>query len=256
MPYVSTLVGGRARMFDMRLLSVALVLLAVMSGIAVWSITKLVGPTSNASPPDSSTRGDDAAASAATAPSKLRTPAAAARAPMNITAESGRSATNVPKVAGLLGSVARADEPGGDRAIGTGGVMTAVELAADARATSRAEAPPAAVGEVEAPSEVAATDSLIYSSRDVDVVAPFVVWPAGLGRLPSSSRSADQSMIDVVVNSDGSVALATAQRSPRSLDEAMIMTMSLSAAKAWRFKPAVKDGRPVRYRQVITVSLR
>lgn len=247
-------VGGRA--FDLRLVSVALVLLAVVSGIAVWSITRLVGPMPNAAPPDSSTYGPDA--SAATAPSNLQAPAAEARAPFNIRAESQPSATNGPRVAGLLGSVARTDEPGADRAVGTRGVIPDIEIGADARATSRVEAPPAAVAEVEAEAspEAAATDALIYSSRDVDVVAPFVLWPAGLGILPSASRRADQSMIDVVVNSDGSVALVTAQRRPRSLDEALIMTMSLSAAKAWRFKPALKDGLPVRYRQVITVSLR
>ena len=32
------------------------------------------------------------------------------------------------------------------------------------------------------------------------------------------------------------------------------MTMSLSAAKTWRFRPGLKDGEPVRYRQVIAFS--
>jgi hypothetical protein len=33
----------------------------------------------------------------------------------------------------------------------------------------------------------------------------------------------------------------------------MIATMTLSAAKNWRFQPAVKDGQPVKYRRTIWV---
>jgi len=34
------------------------------------------------------------------------------------------------------------------------------------------------------------------------------------------------------------------------------LTMSLSAAKAWRFDPATKDGQPVRYRKSIWLVMR
>jgi hypothetical protein len=33
--------------------------------------------------------------------------------------------------------------------------------------------------------------------------------------------------------------------------DAMVLTMSLSAAKTWRFQPAIKDGQPVRYRKTV-----
>ena len=85
---------------------------------------------------------------------------------------------------------------------------------------------------------------------------PFVVWPQQLGRIPGTDHGNDRALIEVVVNSDGTVAQVKAQQSPQTLDDAMILTMSLSAAKSWLFRPALKDGRPVRYRQLIPVSVR
>ena len=69
-------------------------------------------------------------------------------------------------------------------------------------------------------------------------------------------RREDLAMIEVLINADGTVAEVRAQDSPQSLDDAMILTMSMSAAKTWRFRPAQKEGRAVRYRQVLPVSLR
>ena len=39
------------------------------------------------------------------------------------------------------------------------------------------------------------------------------------------------------------------------LGEALQATVNLSAAKTWRFAPAVKDGRPVKYRKLVQVWL-
>ena len=101
-----------------------------------------------------------------------------------------------------------------------------------------------------------AADASIYSPSDSDVMPPVVIWPQQLGRIPGTERSEERALIEVVINSDGTVARVRAQQSPQTLDDAMILTMSLSAAKSWRFRPALKDGRPVRYRQLIPVSVR
>ncbi len=99
-------------------------------------------------------------------------------------------------------------------------------------------------------------DAAVYSARDADVAPPIAVYPQQLGRIPLGVAREDLAMIEVLINADGTVAEVKAKDSPQSLDDAMMITMSLSAAKTWRFQPAQKDGRPVRYRQVLAVSLR
>ena len=99
-------------------------------------------------------------------------------------------------------------------------------------------------------------DAAVYSARDADVAPPTVISPQTLGRMPLGMRREDLAMIEVLINADGTVAEVRAQDSPQSLDDAMILTMSMSAAKTWRFRPAQKEGRAVRYRQVLPVSLR
>jgi len=99
-------------------------------------------------------------------------------------------------------------------------------------------------------------DQAIYSARDADVSPPVPVFPKQLGRMPRGARREDVAMIEVLVNADGTVAAVKAQESPQSLDDALVLTTSLSAAKSWLFQPAQREGRPVRYRRVLPVSLR
>lgn len=97
-------------------------------------------------------------------------------------------------------------------------------------------------------------DAVVYSVRDADVAPPVAISPQQLGRIPLGRE--DLAMVEVLINADGTVAEVRAKDSPQSLDEAMLLTMSMHAAKTWRFRPAQKEGRPVRYRQVLPVSLR
>ena len=99
-------------------------------------------------------------------------------------------------------------------------------------------------------------DSSVYSARDADVAPPVAIYPQQLGRMPLGVAPEDLAMIEVLINTDGTVAEVRAKESPQSLDDAMMITMSMSAAKTWRFQPAQKEGRPVRYRQILPVSLR
>lgn len=99
-------------------------------------------------------------------------------------------------------------------------------------------------------------DSAVYSALDTDVEPPIAVYPRQLGQLPIGVDPEDLAMIEVLVNADGTVAEVKAKSSPQSLDVAMMLTMSMSAAKTWRFQPAQKAGLPVRYRHVLPVSLR
>jgi hypothetical protein len=71
-------------------------------------------------------------------------------------------------------------------------------------------------------------------------------------RFPATSAD-DFAEFEVVVTPAGGVESVRARRVPVTMAEALRVTMSLSAAKTWRFRPGLKDGEPVRYRQVIRV---
>lgn len=99
-------------------------------------------------------------------------------------------------------------------------------------------------------------DSAIYGPGDPGVEPPVVKFPQQLGRVPLGVRREDLTYVEVIINEDGRVMQVKAKESPQTLDESMVITMSLSAAKSWRFQPATKDGRPVKFRQTLPVSLR
>jgi hypothetical protein len=79
--------------------------------------------------------------------------------------------------------------------------------------------------------------AITYSAADSDVVPPVAVYP----QFPSIPSGTD---VDESVK---------ARSAPESLSEALTVTMSLSAAKTWRFSPGLRNGRPVRYLKVISV---
>jgi protein TonB len=88
-------------------------------------------------------------------------------------------------------------------------------------------------------------DHSIYTAADLDVVPPIL-----LSRDLSSWRQSRQPYVDLVevmVSQDGGVERIKLVSEPRR----MIDMMALSAAKMWRFDPALKDGEPVRYRLVV-----
>jgi len=100
-------------------------------------------------------------------------------------------------------------------------------------------------------------DLRIYTSSDPDVQPPVVIGLKTLGVLPKNSgQRQDNAMIEVVVNGLGEVESVRTVDAPQDLGGAVVITSSLSAAKSWHFRPALKDGRPVRYRQRVFVTLR
>jgi hypothetical protein len=99
-------------------------------------------------------------------------------------------------------------------------------------------------------------DSSVYSPNDKDVDPPVVLYPQQLGRVPIGLRRDEIAFVEIIINEEGRVMRVKARESPSTLDESMVLTMSLSAAKTWRFQAARKDGKAVKYRQVLPVSLR
>ena len=95
---------------------------------------------------------------------------------------------------------------------------------------------------------------VIYSQDDADVVPPTAIYPQFPKSMPPGLGPNDIAEFYVIVSETGSVESVYARRVPETMAEAMRVTMSLSAAKAWRFKPGMKDGRPVRYRTLVWVQ--
>ena len=64
-------------------------------------------------------------------------------------------------------------------------------------------------------------------------------------QMPSEPKPGDvgNSWVEVVVDERGQVAQVRLHSSKPSLNDRMIV----SAAKAWQFQPALKDGHPVKY---------
>ena len=89
--------------------------------------------------------------------------------------------------------------------------------------------------------------SHIYSAQDVDVRPPKMLG-ADLPRPAVTNWPTIKNSMEVVVMEDGSVErvkwLTAGERMPD--------VMLLSRAKLWKFSPAVRDGRPVRYRLIVT----
>ena len=99
-------------------------------------------------------------------------------------------------------------------------------------------------------------DTSVFGEDDSDVTRPIPIYPRQLGRLPAGTQPSDVGVIEVVVNEFGKVESTSVVNPPRSLDEALVMTMSLSAVKSWQFHPALREGQRVKYRARIGVAMR
>lgn len=82
-----------------------------------------------------------------------------------------------------------------------------------------------------------------FTEADTDVEPPVLVYP----QLPSDPQPAPPASaphFELLVNERGEVD----QVRLRTTDVQFQDRMLVSAAKAWRFRPATRDGKPVRYR--------
>jgi hypothetical protein len=94
------------------------------------------------------------------------------------------------------------------------------------------------------------TDAL-FTSGDLDVLPPTIVRPVIPPPPLPNAPAASKALFDVVVDRKGRVEQVQLASSPTRFHERMI----LSHIKAWTFQPAVKDGRPVRYRLRVLLSV-
>jgi hypothetical protein len=110
-----------------------------------------------------------------------------------------------------------------------------------------------------APEEAVAIDvdveaeTTVYSVSNEEVTPPIATYPRLPAQRPVGVRADDVTTLELLVDETGNVQSVKLVGRPHHLGEALLATLNLSAAKTWRFRPAVKDGRAVRYRTFVQV---
>jgi protein TonB len=115
---------------------------------------------------------------------------------------------------------------------------------------AKAIAPPPAP--TPAPSAEAMVDRTprIYSPSDTDVVPPATVRQ-DVPPYPGRVLVGGSLMMDVIIDTDGSVESAMMGGPPNPAYDRLL----LQAAKAWQYRPATLNGKPVKYRKRIQLTL-
>ena len=90
----------------------------------------------------------------------------------------------------------------------------------------------------------------IYSKSDAGVTPPRQVYPALPAEPSTAVLKRALTVVDLVIAPDGLVERVQLRTVPRDIHEFML----LSAAKAWRFEPALLDGRPVRFLHSVALT--
>jgi hypothetical protein len=90
----------------------------------------------------------------------------------------------------------------------------------------------------------------VYAASDVNVVPPATVHQ----ELPPFSGSVFRpimGVIEVVIDESGAVSTATIRGAMNPIYDKQV----LSATRDWRYRPAMLNGTPVRYRKFIQIAL-
>lgn len=93
-------------------------------------------------------------------------------------------------------------------------------------------------------------DWTIYSAEDLEVVPPVSIHPRLPSEPPPGIDVESLPLVELVIAASGEVE-SVRLRAP-SPD--VRTSMMISAVKAWRFQPATRQGRAVRYRQTIRLT--
>jgi hypothetical protein len=132
-------------------------------------------------------------------------------------------------------------------------------LLSEAAIAAAAPPPPAPTPPPPQPSpvvEVAKVKSVprVYTAADQDVIAPQAITRAMPGWNPPNplvARRSFRGVLEVIVNEQGIVEWAGMSTATFPSYDAEL----ISTTKTWRFRPATKNGEPVKYRQAVEVVL-
>ena len=101
------------------------------------------------------------------------------------------------------------------------------------------------------PAAVVPPSARIYSSFDARVLMPAVIrqdLPPFTGRLSDASTGA----LEIIINEKGQVESATIRESVSLAYD----RLAVDAARTWRYKPAMLDGVPVKFRKLISIAVK
>ncbi|MGH9313311.1 MAG: hypothetical protein ACRD1S_08945 [Vicinamibacterales bacterium] len=87
---------------------------------------------------------------------------------------------------------------------------------------------------------------IVYSTADPEVEPPILVRPQLRSEPPRHVRADQVAVIELDVDELGAVSQVRLGRV--SVEQRYYAAMLVAAAKAWRFRPALRAGKPVRYR--------
>jgi TonB family protein len=90
----------------------------------------------------------------------------------------------------------------------------------------------------------------MYSDADADVEPAALLRPQLPGVIAVGADRASESVLELTISAKGTVERVQLISMENRLSDKML----LAAAKAWQFRPAMKDGRPVRYRLRLGVA--
>jgi protein TonB len=114
------------------------------------------------------------------------------------------------------------------------------------------DTPPAAPATLVPAAPAARVASLrIYATTDAQVVPPIALKQA-LPPFPAQLVVASRGVLELVIDENGAVERATLRESVNPRYDAQLV----SAAKSWQYKPAMLDGRPVKYRKMVQVDVK
>lgn len=154
-----------------------------------------------------------------------------------------------PAVARQAARKLKAVSPSRDNALLQRDTLDAFDLNAQTQSPVQTESVVVVAEPATVPSAVG-REVVLYSSKSKDVSAPAGLRPQLPKQLPASVRPEDLTRIELIILPDGTVDSVKLLDRPKDIHASML----LSAAKAWQFYPAMKDGVPVRYRTIVWIA--
>ena len=93
-------------------------------------------------------------------------------------------------------------------------------------------------------------DSRVYGARDIDVKPAELIYQQFPSQYIETVPNAHPGQLDILVLEDGTVGEVRLRPDSNRLQDRML----ISAAKAWRFRPASRAGRPVKFRLLVPIT--